>query len=344
MVLLIDDSDISQLDITPEEVIDVVEDCYRQDGLSMAFDTPRMEIRVKGKDLPHIAPGTTSVGQGIAYLEGSGVLVVTQTFHFEFHKYISHIIDPETGKSLAIIKRGRQPFGTKSREINAGNLRTGAAAAIGVKYLAIEDPESIGIIGTGRIGQGSLLCINNVRDFDVVYSHSGRKIDQEFSKKMSKLIGVDVIASSSIKEVVKKSDILITATYATQPIVKGKWLKPCTHISGMGADGPLKAEIDPVSFKRANKIYIDSEKCLSIAELALPLKNGIIDKEDITGKIGEVVAGIKPGRESRNEITIFESDGTYMQSASVAWLIYQKVKKTGLGTDVSIPSPFFLNP
>ena len=77
MVLLIDQSDIAQIELTPREVIDVVESAYRQDGKDLAEETPRLEIQIKGKHLPHIAPGTTSVGQGMAYLEESKVFIIS---------------------------------------------------------------------------------------------------------------------------------------------------------------------------------------------------------------------------------------------------------------------------
>ena len=168
MVLLINQSDIAQIELTPQEVIEVVESAYRQDGLGLAEETPRLEIQIKGKHLPHIAPGTTSVGQGMAYLEESKVFIISYTFHFDFHKYISQILDPETGQTLAIIKRTRGAFGTRPKGLDSGMYRTGAAAAIGAKYMANKDIEAVGIIGTGRIGRGSLACLAEELKFDKV--------------------------------------------------------------------------------------------------------------------------------------------------------------------------------
>jgi len=346
MVLLITDDDLAKIEIPPEDYITVVEDCYRQDGLGLTQETPRLEVKVKGKDLPHIAPGTTSVGQGLAFLEESGLLVASQSFHFDFHKYLSHILDPESGETLAIIKRGRAPFGVKPKTISSGGLRTGAAAAVGAKYLARDKIETVGVVGTGRIGQASLLCMSKVADFQTVLAHSGRKKDPQYNQMMGELLGMDITAAESVEEVVRKADILITATFAEEPIIKGEWFMEGTFVAGMGADGPKKAEMDPAAFQRASKVYIDSEKCLSIKEIARPMKEGLLRPEDITGRIGETVAGIKPGRENEMEITIFESDGTHMQSAAVVGLLYQKVKEAGLGTEITdLPNfSFFLNP
>ncbi len=344
MVLLIDPSDIAQLDLNPREVIDVVESAYRQDGKGLAEETPRFEIKIKGNDLPHIAPGTTSVGQGMAYLEESKVFILSYTFHFDFHKYISQIIDPETGKTLAIIKRTRGAFGTKPNQIDSGMLRTGAAAAIGAKYMANKDIEAVGVIGTGRTGRGSLACLAEELKFDKVYTHSGRKRDDAFTEIMSEHVEAEIIALDSVKEVMEKSNVLVTGTYTQKAVVKGKWLRDGTHISGMGADGPKKAEMDTEVFRKAARIVVDSDKCFSIGEVAKSLESGAINMNDIQGRIGHVVAGKITGRDNPEDITIFESDGTHIQSGAVVHLIYEKAKKMGLGKEMDDVSDFFVNP
>ena len=343
MVLLIEETDIAQIELTPSEVIAAVESAYRQDGLGQAEETPRLEIKIKGKHLPHIAPGTTSVGQGMAYLEGSGVFVVSHAYHFDFHKYINQILDPETGETLAVIKRSRGALGSRPGKIDSGSLRTGAAAAIGAKHMGRVSIEAVGVIGTGRIGRASLACVAEVRDFDVIYSHSGRRRDEEFPRVMGEIIGVDVVACETPEEVVRGSDILVTATYAQEPVVRGEWLKEGAHISGMGADGPMKAEMDVEVFRRASWVAVDSEKCLSIGEVARSLEAGALDRDKIW-RIGEVVAGLKPGRKDDSEITVFESDGTHIQSAAVVHLIYEKAVELGLGVEASNISSFFVNP
>ncbi|MFA9437699.1 MAG: ornithine cyclodeaminase family protein, partial [Candidatus Bathyarchaeota archaeon] len=286
---------------------------------------------------------TTSVGQGMAYLEESKVFIISYTFHFDFHKYISQILDPETGQTLAIIKRTRGAFGTRPTGLDSGMYRTGAAAAIGAKYMANKDIEAVGIIGTGRIGRGSLACLAEDLKFDKVYTHSGRKRDDSFREIMSEYVDAEIIALDSVKDVMERSKVLVTGTYAQEPVVKGRWLQKGTHISGMGADGPMKAEMDTEVFRRASRIVVDSNKCFSIGEIAKSLETRAITLNDIQGRIGHVVAGKITGRDSPEDITIFESDGTHIQSGAVVHLIYEKVKKMGLGKEVNA-SDFFVNP
>ncbi len=343
-VLLIRDVDVKQAEISVEEVIAAVEDAYRQDGLGHAQDTPRREVRVKGKDLPHIAPGTESVGQGLSFLEDSKVVVISHAFHFSWHRYITEILDSVSGETLAIILRDAAPFGTKPSTVTPGDLRTGSAAAIGAKYLARKDITEVGLVGTGRVGRASLLCLSKVLDFDKAWIHSGRKRDESFADEMSRIIGKDIQPAESIRVAVERSDVLITATYSTTPIIRGSWIKPGTHISGMGSDDSLKAELDPDTFRKASKIVIDGEKALTIGEVTSAMNLGAIKPQGIYGKIGELVAGRKVGRESNEEITVFISDGTNIQSAGVSLLTYRKVKKLGLGLEFSSLERFFYNP
>ena len=111
----------------------------------------------------------------------------------------------------------------------------------------------------------------------------------------------------------------------------------------MGADGPMKAEMDTEVFRRASRIVVDSNKCFSIGEIAKSLETRAITLNDIQGRIGHVVAGKITGRDSPEDITIFESDGTHIQSGAVVHLIYEKVKKMRLGKEVNA-SDFFVNP
>ena len=236
-------------------------------------------------------------------------------------------MDPDDGNIFAVIQ---SPYAS-----------TGAAGAVAAKYLSREDSTRAGVIGTGRQGRDQLLLLSKVRRIEKAFAYSGRRKDEEYAREMSSKLGIDVIACDGPEEVVRNADVLITATFSTEPIVRGEWLREGIHINAIGADCPLKVELDVYTFQRADKIVIDGEKALTIGEIAAPLRKGIIKPEDIYGKIGEVVAGVKPGREDDTEITIFESDGTSLAEAGVAVKIYQKVMEMGLGVEISSPFPFF---
>lgn len=342
MTLLIDDEDVKKA-VTPEDVIDAVEDAYRQHGLGKAQDMPRREVRMKGLNLPHLATGTTSVGQGLSYLGEQNIVVISHTFHFHEKEQRSpefpglrlnpgliHILDGNGGRNLAII-----------RSSYASWMRTSAAGAVGVRHFARKESKTVGIIGTGLHGKGQLYFLSKAMKIDKVLSHTGRRKDPEYADLMSKRLGINVTTADSVESLVKNSDVITVVTRSQEPIVHGDWIKKGTHINTVGADDPHKVELDPATLKRADKVVVDSERSLEwIGHIAKALKEGAVKPEKIWF-IGQVCAGLKPGRENPNEITVFSSEGTNMQTAGVAWKVYQKVKAAGLGKETeTLPKDF----
>jgi alanine dehydrogenase len=118
-------------------------------------------------------------------------------------------------------------------------------------------------------------------------------------------------------------------------------LSPGVHVNIVGADDPPKIELEGAALKRADKLVIAAEDCFTAGQMCIPIAEGIINKKDVYGTIGEIIAGIKPGRESEDEITIFHSPGVTIQDAAVAHRVYLNAKELGYGVDV--PDPFFSN-
>lgn len=344
MVLLIRDEDVREA-FAFEDVIEAVEYGYYQHGKGLVQDTPRREVRIKGKDLTHVAPGTTAMGQGLTYLEEPNIIMLSHFPWFQevrsranvfpyyrVHPNIIHLIDGNDGNTLAVI---RSPY--------AIWMRTAAASAVGAKYLARKDTATAGVIGTGGQGRGQLLLLSKVIKIEKAFAFSGRRKDEKYAREMSDRLGIEVVATDGPEEVVRNADVLITATPSTEPIVRSEWVIEGTHISSIGADDPKKVELDAATFKKADKIVIDSEFALTkIGQIAIPIEQGILKPEDIYGTIGKVVAGLKPGRQNNREITIFASEGTNMQTASVAYKVYRKVKEKGLGIETSTLFQYFM--
>jgi ornithine cyclodeaminase/alanine dehydrogenase-like protein (mu-crystallin family) len=333
MTLYIRDEDILGL-ITFNDVIEAVEDAYKQYGLGLAGGNslekdcsiiPRTEMRVEGKDLPHISPGIRAVHQDMAYLEKTGNIFIRWGYHLGKKRgSFQVLVDANSGDLLAIFKAPRTQW-----------MRTGAAGAVGAKYLSKENSTIAGVLGTGRQGRSQIIALSKVRNLEKVYCHSGRKKDQEYAKEMSKLLGIDVIACDNVEDVVKSSDILITATMSTEPLVKGKWIDEGMHITAIGADDPLKVELDAYTLKKADKLVIDYYLALHTKEIRDPLNKGLIEEKNIYGNIGEIVAKIKPSREHDKEITIYKNTGMCLPYVAINTMVLNKVKNSGLGIEVN---------
>ena len=270
--------------------------------------------------------------------------MITHSFHFKekemsakcfppvrISPFLIHVFDSDDGKTLAIIQ---SPY--------ASWMRTAAGGAVGAKHLARKNATVAGIVGTGLVGKGQLLFLTKVRNITKAFVHSGRRRDVEYAQDMGGRLGIDIVPSESIEEVVKNSDILVTSTRATQPVVRGEWVKNGTHITSIGADDPHKVELDTATLKKAGKIIVDSDRAPNwIGHIILAIEQGALKAEDISW-IGQVIAGSKPGRENDHEITVFSCEGSNMQTAGAAVKIYDKVKEAGLGIETSTLSSYFL--
>lgn len=230
------------------------------------------------------------------------------------------LVDPQTGFPISVMD------GTWIT-----NMRTGAAAGVATKYLAREDSEILGLVGAGVQAATGLEAINEVMDIkEVRVSCRTCKTRELFAQRVSEKYGIDAKAVD-IKEAVQGADVLLTTTPAREPVVKSKWVSHGTHINAMGADAPGKQELNSHILQKA-KIVIDCwDQASHSGEINIPVHEGLVRKNDIHGKIGDVIIGAIPGRISDEEITVFDSTGLAVQDIVTAWKVYEKALQKGIG-------------
>ncbi|MHA3962415.1 MAG: ornithine cyclodeaminase family protein [Candidatus Thorarchaeota archaeon SMTZ1-45] len=216
--------------------------------------------------------------------------------------------------------------------------RTGAAGAVAASFLARKDSERIGIVGAGTQGCMQLLAlrelfdIQNVKVWDIKQEMATRYKDQ-----MSKQLSIDIQVVNKPDAAVPDSDILVTATPSRKALINADSIHDGIHINAIGADGPGKQELDPHIMTRASKIVVDSlEQCRKIGEIQHALNQGIINESKIHAEIGEIINGKKSGRESDDEITLFDSTGLSAQDIAAAKIVYDTAKKKGLGQRINL--------
>jgi alanine dehydrogenase len=312
-----------------EEVTDAVESAFRMKGLGHAQMPPKQYLFLNkyNGDLRTMP----------AYLEeNDAVAVKVVNSHPENRKRHGLptvmatiiLIDPQTGAPEAIMG------GTW---ITA--LRTGAAGAIAAKYLANPNPKTIGIVGAGTQARTQLMGLQLVfkKIEEVRVWDRTEKAASKYAEEMkSKYNQSNIYPVKGIKEAVQGADIIVTATPSRKPLVSAEWVDEGTHINCIGADAPGKQELDPAILLKSKIVVDDWSQSCHGGEINVPLAKGIIDKEDIWGDICEIVAGLKPGRTSPDEITVFTSTGLAIQDAATANVAYQKALKQKLGESVDI--------
>ncbi|MEJ2352245.1 MAG: cyclodeaminase [Anaerolineales bacterium] len=214
------------------------------------------------------------------------------------------------------------------------DVRTGAAGAVAAKWLAPSNVETAGVIGAGSQARFQMMALKQVRDYQrlLVYSLEGV---EKYVEEMPPILGVEIIAADSPEEVVRSSQVVVTSTPAKEPYLRGEWLHPGMHITAMGADAEGKQELFPQALEAADRLFCDRKsQCFRLGELHHGLEAGAISEDSPVTELGEVTAGMKPGRERQEEITICDLTGTGVQDTVIANLTYRKAREAGLGVEI----------
>lgn len=209
------------------------------------------------------------------------------------------------------------------------DVRTAMAGAVAAKYLAQKSVETIGIIGVGIQARFQLQAIALVRKFRrvLVYGRNTEAV-RNYVEQMSPALRVEVSAATSVSELVRRSDVVVTTTPSRQPLVMAADLHPGLHVTAMGSDLPGKQELDPAVLARADRVVCDQiAQCVKAGELqhALAAKGKALE-------LGEVIAGVQPGRQNDNQITVCDLTGIGVQDTAIALLAYNQARARRLGT------------
>jgi len=239
----------------------------------------------------------------------------------------------EGARFLVGIYDGEQ--GTLSALIEAdylGQLRTGAATGVASNYLALDEADTLGLIGTGLQARTQAWAVAGVRELKKVFVY-GRDPERrkEFAATLAADLNCEVIPAPSAAEAVRSSQIVVTATTSKTPVFQGTDLKPGTHINAVGSNFLKKTELDVTCFKRADLVCCDSrDQCrLEAGDFVASLEQGILAWEDI-GELADIVTGELSRPDSRS-ITIFKSVGLGIEDVALGSLIVQRAREQGIG-------------
>jgi alanine dehydrogenase len=302
-----------------EEYVSTVRDGYRERGEG-APAQPRTKLvpdHVAGMMTGYlcILPGREAMG-GYMYAAGFGARDAW---------FVTPLFDAASGELLAILDgASMNPF------------KTGAAGAVGVDALARDDADTLGIIGTGPQARGQLHATATVRDFEAVRVYSRTpEHRREFAAEYDETLEADVRAVDGSAAAVEGADVVITATTASEPVFDGDRLAPGAHVTAMGQYDAGKRELDDTTIERAKYVPDLRERAFQDAGSFLgALENEVVGEDHIHAELGEVVAGKAPGRERDDEITVFDSGGTGIETVAAAEMLYSKAQTEGLGTTI----------
>lgn len=207
-------------------------------------------------------------------------------------------------------------------------IRSAAAAIVALKWLGPTAPRTLGLVGVGTMAENCLRCLNRLYSFDEIVCTSRRPDTRAtFARKWSEKLVIPVHALDSIEDVVRRSDLVIGGTTSNDIVSREHWVKPGATFVSLA-----RREMDPGGWAKFDKVVIDDWDCnMTVREFRDMIDVGEFSRAQLHADIGEIVAGLKPGRQSRDERILLHTTGMVSHDIGICWRIYQEVKAKGLG-------------
>ena len=317
MALFLNEQEVAQL-LPMDECIEALERAFAHAGAGKVDNKPRSRIRMPGGFFHFMAAadGDQGVFGYKAYPSFAGPGGA---------KMMMMLYDYETGQLLACMEAGR-----------LGQIRTGAASGLATRYMARCAASTVAVIGSGFQARTQLEAVCAVRSIGEARVFSRRQERREdFAKRSSERLGVDVQPVESAQECVEGADIVIAITSAREPVVLGEWLAPGAHVNAAGGNHWLRREIDEAAVLKSEQIVVDDleQARIECGDLMWLEARGIF-RWDMAHELQEVVAGRVPGRLSQEGVTLFESMGVALEDIAAADLVYRKAREQGIGQEL----------
>jgi ornithine cyclodeaminase len=295
--------------ITPGEAVAAIRDAFRADGEGRAHVPPVINLGVPAhhgefhvktayvEGMPHVAVKVASgffgnVARGLP--SGSGLIAV---------------FSAETGLPEALLLDNG--FLT--------DIRTGAAGAVAAEYLAPATIRTVGVLGSGVQARWQLRCLREVRSFSRVFAWGRDRMRLEVYCREMRDEGFDVSPAATPEAVCAAADLLVTTTPSREPLLQAAWLRAGQHVTALGSDSPGKQELEAACLARADLIVVDRlTQCASFGELRHALDAGLLHADRVRAELGEIVAGLMPGRSRPEQLSIADLTGVGFQDTAIA--------------------------
>lgn len=235
------------------------------------------------------------------------------------------LFDAETGRPLAVMD---------GEYLTA--LRTGAASGLATRLLARSDARVLAVIGAGAQARYQIEGVCAVRPIEQIFIAARQPENAEaLAQETAGRTGI-AASAGKVEDILPAADVICTATTSTSPVFEDAWVKPGTHINGIGAYRADMAEIPPETMERCRLIVDQREACLREAgDILIPMRAGKINAQHIHAELGEILSGRRRGRRSGKEITLFKSVGNAVQDLMVAHAAYEAACRLQIGTPLS---------
>lgn len=217
------------------------------------------------------------------------------------------------------------------------DIRTAAAGAVAAKWLARTDARVAGIVGTGTQARLQLQALTLVRPISraIIWGRDPAKAER-LAEECRTALGIETGTARTPGDLAAASDIIVTTTPSTEPLLDASALRPGQHITAMGSDADYKCELSPTVIARADLYVCDRlSQCLQQGELRAAVAAGAVTADIACPEIGSIIADGAPGRTDDSAITICDLTGTGVQDTAIADLASRNAGRAGAGITIN---------
>jgi alanine dehydrogenase len=326
-ILFLSGRDVEELELSFEDVLGAVEAVL----LAQAEGKVALDPRVQHVPDPSFAGHFNVLRATVWPLGVTGVKVVgdfVENYRAGLPSELALVtlFDPRTGMPLAIID------GTEITE-----RRTGALTALGGRELGRRDSKVLAHIGARGTAFSNVIMLDHFFDFEEIRVTSKRPESRElFARTLEEALGKSIRVADSIRDAVVGADVVVEATRlaAPEPLLETEWLDACTLLVPYGTMSVLELDV----LERMDKVVVDDwAQCKRddpFGALRPHVRAGLLTDETVYGELADVVAGVKPGRESDGERILFWHRGLATTDVALAHFMLVRARERGLGTAV----------
>jgi alanine dehydrogenase len=311
-MLFLKNTPIDQILSLPE-MIEAIEDTLKEIASGRGFELPRRRIHHPNRMILGILPGSVHGAMG-AYIQAD----LDRRIH---HENVM-IFSVENGEPLILFQ-----------DCSINEYRTGAAGAIGAKYLARRDASRVAVLGSAVHAETQLKAVATVRKLTEAWVFSPTPERRAaFAKKMTREVEIPVHAVQSAEEALANADILITATNSPTPVFDGASLPEGIHITSIanGDKTRTRQELDETTMRRAEPIFVTSKEtvCVNESDIFRAVRDRVISWDRVH-EISSLLLGESAGRTDDRQITLFKLQGTGVMDVAVGLKAYERLKDSG---------------
>ncbi len=315
--------DVEELALSDEEILGAIEAGLAAQGRGETVIEPRMHLE------PGVARGHFNVLRGAigAPVGLAGVKVVGDFVDNYLEKLPSELatlllLDPRNGAPVAILDASA-----------ITDMRTGAVTAIGAKYLARKSSKVLGHIGARGTAYWNVRLLDHLFDFDEIRVHSRRpESRQAFAETLRRDLGKEVVATPDWQACVEGADIVVEASRLAEPepMLRTGWIKKGAFVVPYGTMSAVELSLTDIMTKL---VVDDWGQCKGgkFGSLRAHVEAGKLSEATLHAEMGEIVAGLKPGREREDETILFWHRGLSLSDIALGHAMLEKGKRLGIG-------------